>query len=87
MVPADCMALLRAAGVFESFGDANHVYGYFDRSGQPRRIVAQFPSGWRADVRIGANGHFTMTLSSRMVIASDARDAVSDDPPVASIAA
>ncbi len=63
LIPADMMPLLRSAGFIASDVDADVVWGYFDRSGQPRRILAKFPNNVRADLRINCDGSFSLSQS------------------------
>ncbi len=35
------------------------VVGYYDRGGKLRRVVAQYPDGWRMQVNVSASGHVT----------------------------
>ncbi len=66
LVPANVMPLLREAGVISREHDAETVMGWLSPSGEPRRIVARFPDGWRADLRIRVDGSFTLTQSLKI---------------------
>lgn len=66
LIPANAMPLLREAGVISQDQDADTVMAWLSPSGEPRRIVARFPDGWRADLRIYVDGSFSMTQSLKL---------------------
>jgi hypothetical protein len=66
LIPANAMPLLREAGVISRDHDADTVMAWLSPSGEPRRIIARFPDGWRADIRIRVDGSFTMTQSLKL---------------------
>jgi hypothetical protein len=66
LIPANAMPLLLEAGVISRDQDAETVMAWLTASGQPRRIIARFPDGWRADIRIRVDGSFTMTQSLKL---------------------
>jgi len=66
LIPANAMPLLREAGVISQDRDADTVMAWLSPSGEPRRIVARFPDGWRADIRIRVDGSFSMTQSLKL---------------------
>lgn len=70
LVPARAIPLLKEAGVVIPDGEPEIVYGYFDRQGGPRRIIARYPDGWRADLRIRVDGSFSLTQSIKIRVAS-----------------
>lgn len=71
IIPADAMPLLREAGVISQEQDAETVMAWLSPSGQPRRIIARFPDGWRADLRIHVDGSFSMTQSLKIKVAGE----------------
>lgn len=73
LVPENALPLLREAGVLVPDGTPESVVGYLDRSGQPRRIIARFPDGWRADLRIRADGSFSLCQSLKLRVEGPAR--------------
>ena len=70
LVPARAIPLLREAGVVLPDGEPEIVYGYLDQSGAPRRVIARYPDGWRADLRIRIDGSFSLTQSLKIRVAS-----------------
>ncbi|WP_066517686.1 hypothetical protein [Sphingobium cloacae] len=68
LVPARALPLLREAGVLVPEGEPEIVYGYLDRSGAPRRVIARYADGWRADLRIRVDGSFSLTQSLRLKV-------------------
>tara|TARA_R100001126_G_C4733079_1_gene104773 strand:+ start:126 stop:344 length:219 start_codon:yes stop_codon:yes gene_type:complete len=40
------------------------IVGYYDQRGKLRRIVAQYPDGWRSQVNIDREGYVTSAHSS-----------------------
>lgn len=40
------------------------VFGYYDRRGKLRRIVARYPDGWRAQINLDPNGYVTSSRAS-----------------------
>lgn len=71
LIPANAMPLLREAGVISQEHDADTVMAWLSPSGEPRRIIARFPDGWRADIRIHIDGSFTMTQSLKLQMAGE----------------
>ncbi|MFC3442563.1 hypothetical protein ACFOKF_15415 [Sphingobium rhizovicinum] len=65
-LPDKALSLLVRAGVTLPEGEPETVYGYLDKAGQPRRVVARFAHGWRADLRICPDGRFTLRQSSNI---------------------
>lgn len=72
LVPANAMPLLLEAGVISRDKDADTVMAWLTASGEPRRIIARFPDGWRADLRIHVDGSFSMTQSFKLKIEGEA---------------
>ncbi|MDT7533745.1 hypothetical protein OVY48_09945 [Sphingobium sp. SA2] len=66
LIPANAMALLSQAGVRASAGEPHSVVGYYDPAGEPRRVVARYADGWRADLRFHVDGTYSLTQSLRM---------------------
>lgn len=66
LVPARAIPLLKEAGVVLPDGEPEIVYGYLDHQGGPRRIIARYPDGWRADLRIRVDGSFSLTQSLKI---------------------
>lgn len=66
LIPANAMALLSQAGVRASAGEPHSVVGYYDPTGEPRRVVARYADGWRADLRFHVDGTYSLTQSLRM---------------------
>ncbi|NML88361.1 hypothetical protein HHL26_04680 [Sphingobium sp. TB-6] len=66
LVPARALPLLKEAGVMLPDGEPEIVYGYLDRQGGPRRIIARYPGGWRADLRIRVDGSYSLTQSLKL---------------------
>jgi len=63
---ARAKTVLEEAGVRASTGDPETAFGYRDGAGRPRRIVARYPDGWRADLRFHVDGTFSLTQSLRL---------------------
>lgn len=40
------------------------VSGYYDRRGKLRRIVAQYPDGWRAQINLDSHGYVTSSRAN-----------------------
>ncbi|MEO7470206.1 MAG: hypothetical protein ABIV36_24665 [Sphingobium limneticum] len=71
LVAAHAMPLLREAGVISPEQDADTVMAWLSPSGDPRRIIARFPGGHRADLRIRVDGSFSMMQSFNLQVASE----------------
>lgn len=63
---AKAKAVLDEAGVRASAGEPATAFGYADSAGRPRRIVARYADGWRADLRFHVDGTFSLTQSQRL---------------------
>lgn len=69
--PDNALPLLTEAGVIAAAGVPTQVFGYVDRDGRPRRILAHFSEGWRADLHIHVDGSYSLTQSRKWTFAPD----------------
>lgn len=66
--PVKAVPLLREAGaMFDDEPDT--AFGYYDREGNLRRVLARWPRGWRVDLRLHVGGSWSLTQSLRMTVA------------------
>jgi hypothetical protein len=63
---AKAQAVLAEAGVRQSSGVPVAAFGYMDDQKRPRRIVARYADGWRADLRFHIDGTYSLTQSLRL---------------------
>lgn len=68
LVPANAVALLQAAGVVSRDQDPDTVMAWLTPSDNPARIIARFPDGWRADLRIRTDGSFRLIQSLNLKV-------------------
>lgn len=68
LIPANAVALLHEAGVVSRDQDPETVMAWLTPSGNPARIIARFPDGWRADLRIRTDGSFSLTQSLKLQV-------------------
>lgn len=61
LVPENALPLLLEAGFRAAEGAPETAHGFMDRDGRPRRIVARWANGWRADLRFHVDGSYSLT--------------------------
>lgn len=61
--PARVGPLLRDAGFVGSEVDPTKCHALFDAAGQPRRITAHYPDGWRCRMILRRDGPYSLSQS------------------------
>jgi hypothetical protein len=64
--PQQARPLLDEAGVRIPGGDPEIVHGWVDAAGRPRRILARYAGGWRAEIRMYLDGTFSLSQSIKI---------------------